>query len=52
MARLRQGFTAESEAGGGSPFVLLPYEVLLGEVDQVDHRFTGQEQVLVEHLNL
>ena len=35
-----------------SPFVLLPNEVLFGEVDQVDHRLRGDEEMLVQHFNL
>ncbi len=35
-----------------SPLVLLPDEVLLGQVDQVDHGLGRDEQVLVQHLNL
>ena len=34
------------------PFVFLSYVVLLGEVDQVDNRFAGQEEVFVKQLNL
>ena len=35
-----------------SPLVLLPEEVLFGEVDQVDHRLRGDEEVLVQHFDL
>jgi len=34
------------------PLVLLPDEVLVGEVHQVDHRLGGQEQILIQRLNL
>ena len=35
-----------------SPLVLLPEEVLFGEVDQVDHGLRGDEEMLVQHFNL
>ena len=35
-----------------SPLVLLPDEVLFGEVDQVDHRLRGDEEMFVQHFNL
>ena len=35
-----------------SPLVLLPEEVLFGEVDQVDHRLRSDEEMFVQHFNL
>ena len=35
-----------------SPLVLLPDEVLLGEVDQVDHRLGRDEQMFVQDFDL
>ena len=34
------------------PLVLLPDEVLLRQVDQVDHRLGGNEQMLVQNFDL
>jgi hypothetical protein len=34
------------------PLVLLPDEVLLGQVDEVDHRLGRDEQMLVQNFNL
>ena len=57
--RLFAVFTAQFATSGKlaawfarSPLVLLPDEVLFGEVDQVDHRLRGDEEMLVQHFNL